>query len=255
MLRSGVTWHEASEACKSALVEVAMDEFGLHGRPTNMSRVAIMTGLSRREVSRLRDGLSSAPDADTERMTGATRVLTGWYLDPDFTLAPNRPRNLAYDNGAVGGSPQTFTDLCKRYAGDLAAITMRRELVRVGAIEELPGGELRVLKRYYMPQQMDPDSIVRGGSMLEDVGETVAFNLGKPAGTESRFAGRALNTRIRAADVRRFRTHLEQEGQAFLERVDEWLSRHEVPVIEDPSQSRGRRVGVGVFAIVDDRKS
>jgi hypothetical protein len=84
LLRSGVTWQEASEVCKATLVEVATSDFGLHGRPTNMSRVAIMTGLSRREVRRLRDLLGAEPQIDAGRMHGATRVLTGWYLDPDF---------------------------------------------------------------------------------------------------------------------------------------------------------------------------
>jgi hypothetical protein len=125
----------------------------------------------------------------------------------------------------------------------------------VGALQELPAGDLRVLKRYYMPLQMDPDAVVRGGSMLEDVGTTVAFNLGKREGEASRFAGRAINTRIRTADARRFRTFLEHEGQAFLEHVDEWLSKNEVPTTEDASQLRGRRVGVGIFGIQDDDKS
>ncbi len=39
LVRSGVTWKEAAEVCKTTFVEVATSEFGLHGRPTNMSRV------------------------------------------------------------------------------------------------------------------------------------------------------------------------------------------------------------------------
>jgi hypothetical protein len=91
--------------------------------------------------------------------------------------------------------------------------------------------------------------------MLEDVGTTVAFNLGKVEGEPSRFAGRAINARIRTADARRFQAFLEHEGQAFLERIDEWLSKNEIPATEDASQQRCRRVGVGVFGIRDNDKS
>jgi len=255
LLRGGVTWREASEVFKASLVEVAAGDYGLHGRPTNMSRIALMTGLSRREVSRLRDLLASELPVDPEPLGGATRVLTGWHLDTRFSDGAGQPLDLDFEHAAGGDSGPTFTELCKRYGGDLAPVTLRRELVRVGAVQELPGGKLRVLKRYYMPLPMDPDAVVRGGSMLEDVGTTVAFNLGKPEGTASRFAGRATNTRIRAADARRFRAFLEQEGQAFLERVDEWLSKNEAPATEDTAQQRCKRVGVGVFGIQDDDKS
>ncbi|MEO8223164.1 MAG: DUF6502 family protein [Gammaproteobacteria bacterium] len=252
LLRSGVTWQEASEVCKSAMVEVATDEFGLHGRPTNMSRVAIMTGLSRREVRRLRDQLKAGPQPDTERMNGATGVLTGWYLDPDFLGDSGQPRDLPYDAGSAGLAAPAFADLCKRYGGDLAPITMRRELVRVGAVTELSSGQLRVVKRYYMPLQMDPEAVLRGGSMLADLGTTVSFNLGKPEDDPSRFAGRAINTRIRNSDLRRYQAFLEGEGQAFLERVDVWLSSQELPPGEDAGKRGLKRVGVGVYGIQDE---
>ena len=254
LLRSGVTWQDASDICKATLVEVATTEYGLHGRPTNMSRVAIMTGLGRREVKRLRDLLAEAPPIEPGRLHGATRVLTGWYLDGDFTDESGLPLELRFEQGPDGSDGPTFTDLCRRYGGDLAPVTMRRELSRVGALEELPDGSLRVLKRYYMPLQMDPDAMVRAGSMLEDLGSTVSFNLGKPEGEPSRFAGRATNTRIRPADARRFVAFLEKEGQAFLERVDEWLSRHEAPPADGGTKSRTLRVGAGVYGIHDERK-
>ena len=251
LLRSGVTWQEASEVCKATLVEVATSDFGLHGRPTNMSRVAIMTGLGRREVRRLRDLLAAEPLIDAERMTGATRILTGWYLDEDFTDDRGQPLDLAFASQSDAAAGPTFSALCKRYGGDLAPITLRRELARVGAIADFPGGHIRVLKRYYMPLQMDPDAVVRGGSMLEDLGTTVSFNLGKPEDEVSRFAGRATNTRIRTADIRRFRAFLEQEGQAFLEHIDEWLTRHEAPIGDDGKKTQSARVGAGVYGIQD----
>ena len=210
-----------------------------------------MTGLGRREVRRLRDVLTAEPQIDAERMTGATRILTGWYLDEDFTDESGQPLDLAFDTLSGENAVPTFVELCKRYGGDLAPITLRRELARVGAIADLPGGEIRVLKRYYMPLQMDPDAVVRGGSMLEDLGTTISFNLGKPEDEVSRFAGRATNTRIRTADVRRFRAFLEQEGQAFLERIDEWLTRHEAPIGDEGKKASSARVGAGVYGIQD----
>ena len=47
LLKGGVTWREFSELSKSVFVSVATDEFGISGRPTNVSRVSILTGISR----------------------------------------------------------------------------------------------------------------------------------------------------------------------------------------------------------------
>jgi hypothetical protein len=246
LLRSGITWKEAAEVCKTTFVEVATDEFGLHGRPTNISRVAIMTGLGRRDVSRLRKLLETEQPPDLGKLNDATRVLTGWHLDPAYLEESGNPREIEFD-GAAG----SFSALARQYAGDIAPITMLRELLRVGAVKERADGSLRVVKRYYMPLQMDADAIFRAGSVLRDLGNTMDYNLVRNADQPTRFEGRATNAEIRNIDVPAFRALLEAEGQSLLERVDEWLSQHE------PSEDTSRRykivrIGVGVYQIHDD---
>ena len=64
MLRAGITWKEFSELAKQSYIEVAGNDYGIAGRQTNASRVALMTGLSRREVKRVRELLEAeTPEA------------------------------------------------------------------------------------------------------------------------------------------------------------------------------------------------
>ena len=250
LLRSGITWKEATEVCKATFVEVATNEYGLHGRPTNISRVAIMTGLGRREVSRLRKLLAAEELPDFGKMNSGTRLLTGWHLDPDYVTDSGKPRDISFDGDDEAPG---FSELARKYAGDIAPITMLRELVRVGAVEEKTDGSLRVVKRYYMPLLMDADAVFRAGSVLQDMANTVDYNLVRHKAVPTRFEGRATNPNVRVADVTAFREFLEAEGQALLERVDEWLSRHE------PSESSRRkykttRLGIGVYQIQDDER-
>jgi hypothetical protein len=246
LLRSGITWKEAADACKGTFVEVATNEFGVHGRPTNISRVAIMTGLGRRDVSRLRKQLESEQPPDLGKISRATRVLTGWHLDSDYLANSGEPLEITFE-----GETASFTALTRMYAGDIAPITMLRELVRVGAVEEQADGLLKVVKRYYMPLQMDADAIYRAGSVLRDLGTTIDYNLVRGPEQPTRFEGRATNAQIRNIDVPAFRAFLETEGQALLERVDEWLSQHECS--EDTNRKyKIIRLGVGVYQIQDD---
>ncbi len=44
LLRSGVTWKEFADLARGVFVVTASEEFGIRGRPTNVSRVALLTG-------------------------------------------------------------------------------------------------------------------------------------------------------------------------------------------------------------------
>ncbi len=157
-------------------------------------------------------------------------------------------RLLQFDTGEY-----SFSTLCRRYAPDIPPTAMFKELQRVGAIAEQSDGALSPTMRYYMPDSQDPDAVLRTGSVLEDIGSTAAYNLDRDAQAPTRFEGRASNANIRASAVREFRAWLETEAQAFLERADEWLARHEKnPANKRPERSI--RLGLGVYQIQDEDK-
>lgn len=239
LLRAGVNWRELAEVCKLTYVEVATQEFGIRGRPTNISRVAIMTGFTRREVRRLRNVLENEELAKFESMNSATRVLTGWYSDQDFTDTLGEPLRLA-----VAGASPSFEALCSRYSGDVAPTTMLKELKHVGAVVEDNSGRLIAQSRVYMPVHMDPDQMLTSGSVMEDMGETVAYNLHRSEDDLPRFERRATNTRMPKSVLPAFKRFLDREAQAFLERVDNWLSEH-----ENPNASDNVRLGLGTYWI------
>jgi hypothetical protein len=250
LLRNGVTWKEAAEVCKQTYVEVARRDYGVHGRPTNASRIAILTGLSRYDVKRVSDTLAEGEPAALERMNRATHLLGGWHNDPDFCDAASQPLKLDFDS-----SPNSFSDLCRRYAPDIPPTAMLKELQRVGAVTETTKGVFSAAMRYYMPDSQDPDALLRSGSVLEDLGNTVVFNLehDKASAEPTRFEGRASSANVRASAAKEFRVYLEDEAQGMLERVDDWLSRHEKsPTSNRPERSV--RLGVGVYQIRDDEK-
>jgi hypothetical protein len=250
LLRNGVSWKEAAEVCKQTYVEVAGRDYGVHGRPTNASRIAILTGISRHEVTRVRDQLAADEPAELARMNSATRVLGGWYTDPEFCATGKLPAMLNFDVGAA-----SFSQLCKKYAPDIPPTAMLKELLRVGAIRETPDGAFEALMRYYMPDSQDPDAVLRSGSVLEDMGNTVAFNLDRDpdSGESTQFEGRATSARVRASSAQEFRDYLEDEAQGMLERADAWLAQHETN--DDARRSeRSVRLGVGVYQIKDDEK-
>ena len=242
LLRDGVAWQELAGVAKAGYVRAATESFGIRGRPTNISRVAILTGLTRREVRRLRDGLEHGEAESFTHMNRATRVLSGWYQDTDFSTADGSPLPLH-----LNGEGSSFERLCARYAADVPVTTMLKELRHVGAVEQQPDGRVIARTRYYMPVAADPEQILRSGSVLADLGATIDHNLRRREGEPSRFERRATNTYMSPKSVPAFREFIEAEGQAFLERVDAWLSTHEQA--EDGPRVR---LGVGAYWIEND---
>lgn len=247
LLNSGITWRDFARVAKASFVEVASEEFGLRGRPTNVARVSILTGIDRHEVARQRAWLKSAGEQALPAWSGpATRVLSGWHQDPEFLDIDGQPRELV-----PAGEGASFETLCARYGGDRPIGALLKELRSVGAVVDAADGvRLRAAMRNYIPVQFDAEKVAIGARLLQDHANTVVHDLLRPTGAPARLARRAHNARIELRQLPRFHAFLEREGQAFLELVDDWLTQNEAPA-GTPSRAM-TRVGAGLYQIQDE---
>jgi len=247
LIRCGITWREFSELAKSAYVEVATTRFGKRGRPTNVSRTAVLTGLARREVRKQRANLATAPKALTPYVTKAALVLSAWHLDAEFLDKKGKPALLP-----VEGPGATFASLVRRCGGsDVRPSTLLKELQSAGAIRQRPDGRLEALQRIYIPHSIDEQLIRLWGTVLADVATTYVHNLTRNSRTPARFERAAVNDRIAASALPEFRKFLNAEGQEFLERLDAWLTAHEAREGKRKSDAETIRLGVGLYHIQD----
>jgi hypothetical protein len=225
-------------------VQVATTDFGIRRRPTNASRVAILTGLDRREVRKVRQEITENGEVEILYMTKASRVLDSWFHDPQFLDHAGKPRDLSPEGDGV-----SFAELVRRAAPGLPAVAMLKELKSAGAIAPLPNGALRPLRRYYIPTSMSDEQIRLWGSTIRDLATTIGYNLTRAGNGPSLFERRAVNLHIAASALPAFKAYLEKEGQAFLERVDDWLSEHAVAA--DDTSTKQMRLGAGIYQFQD----
>lgn len=245
LIRCGVTWKEFADLAKRSYVEAATASFGKRGRPTNVSRTAVLTGLTRHEVRRQRERLQELPASWTGYVTKASLVLSKWHQDPAFCEPDGSPRALPPEG------PESFAELLRRCgAGDVRASTLLKEIRDAGALRELADGRVEALMRDYIPQSMDSNLVRLWGTVVSDVSTTYLHNLTRRPSSPRRFERAAMNARVSADALPAFRAFVETEGQAFLERVDAWLSAHQVRA-DHPSARAAIRLGVGVYHIQD----
>lgn len=243
MLRNGMTYREFADLGKNLFVEVASEDFGLRGRPTNVSRISLLTGLDRKEIKRIKDLLQEHNPVNQaqRKQDRMTRLLSAWHQDKEFTTKSGHPRVLPRE-----GETSSFASLVRRYGGDVPVGALLKELQRAAVVEEQNKG-IKVLKREFIPDRTDPQALLRAGSVLHDLGETLFHNLylGDGEKVPLRFERRASNRRIDPKALKAFHKLIDSEGQAFLENIDAWLSAHELPAHESKAQSL--RLGVGTY--------
>ena len=244
LLKSGITWKEFSNLAKEKFVTVATEAFGKRGRPTNVSRVAILTGLNRNDVARLRTP-RERPGNEQGFMSKPTQLLHAWYHDPRYLDPSGKPRDLE-----IEGADGSFAELVRQYAPGIPVVAMIKELRAAGALGDAEGKRLRALKRSYIPHELNENLVRLWGSVLQDHGTTFEHNLYRDEADPPRFERRAISLRVDPKSLPQFREVLEREGQAFLERMDDWINAHQVNSSTD-EQGIGIRLGVGVYHIQD----
>ena len=83
LIAQGITHREFAEAAKEAYVEMALRHFQKEGK-INRSRIAILTGLTRKEVANV-IGKAMSQEVPDRTFSRPGKVLHGWHNDPDYT--------------------------------------------------------------------------------------------------------------------------------------------------------------------------
>jgi Family of unknown function (DUF6502) len=246
LVRNGVSYGEFSELLKSVFVESAQDVLQLPDSRQSVSRIAITTGLTRLEVSRLLTQTDEDAEALLGRLSRVGRLLTGWHQDSDFTGPYGLPYEVQFE-GPIGR--RSFTELVRRYTSDVPADEMLDELKRIGAVLDLSNGYYRVLIRAYIPSAADPAKFHAMSVAFTDLAKTLDQNL-RPDEDQKIFERRVWAPNgITSTDALDFDHYVKDRGQQFLESLDEWLSTREAEAVRSGAV-QSVKVGVAMYMFV-----
>ena len=240
-LRNGLSAKAFSELVKRVYADVAHEEFGIDGTLATTSRVAILTGLTRKEVQRLLDTEQPDMAADTDQYNRAASVLAGWIKDSDFADRKGHPAPLL-----MSDTEASFSELVRRYSGDMPARAMLDELLRVGAIKQLKDGRICLLSRAYVPEKGPVQKLAILGMDTADLIATIEHNLYTQP-RNSRFQRKVMYDNVSEQSAKEFHSIAAARGQEVLEALDRWLA-HRDRDVNPAAKGTGRvRLGIGVY--------
>lgn len=247
LISQGVTHSEFSEAAKEVYVEMAIRHFMVDER-INQSRVAVITGLTRKEVKRV---LVRAQRSEyhSSSFSRPSRLLTGWHSDPKFIGPYGVPLDLPYDSDDK--SVSTFKDLVKIFGADMSAKAMLDILVGSGAVVESDSGVYRPVRRSFEPTPLSPELLERFGYVAHDFFSTAARNIEKTR-SEDKLVERVVraNRPLSKTGIRKLSEYLKEHGQRFLENIDNWIVALKD---EDVPEEEKANTGLGMYHYVESQ--
>jgi hypothetical protein len=246
LVRNGVSFGEFAEVIKSVFVDAAQDVLQLPDSRQSVARIAITTGLSRLEVSRLVSQTEEEAEALAGRLSRVGRLLTGWHQDPEFTGPYGIPYEVPF---SAAPGRRSFCELVRRYTSDVPAEDMLDELKRIGTVLDLGNGYYRVLVRIYIPAAADPAKFHAMSVAFTDLAKTLDQNL-RPDEDHKIFERRVWAPNgITPSDAMSFDAYVKDRGQQFLETLDDWLTSRESELPKESAEER-IKVGVAVYMFV-----
>jgi len=240
LLRNHIPYRTFADLAKRVYVDVATEEFGIPGRKQSKSRVSIITGLSRKEVLRVKRLPVQDDLGALDRYNRAARVVGGWVRDRRFRNESGKPLDLSFEGDSV-----CFRDLVRTYSGDAPARAVLDELLRVGAAGRTPEGRIRLIERSYIPKTGEIDKIGILGVDAADLIGTIDHNILRP---DAPFFQRKVSYDNLPSEALPGLRHLAAErAQELLEQLDRWLSERDRDFHPGVPGTGRMRAGVGIY--------
>ncbi|MFQ5470922.1 MAG: DUF6502 family protein [Gammaproteobacteria bacterium] len=244
LLRNGIAYGSFAELAKKVFVDVAFEEFGISGKKQTVSRVSVLTGLTRKETKRLHELENPDDQGADAKYNRGVRVVSGWVNDPLFLDESGRP--LALD---IDGSASSFAELVKKYSGDMPTKAMLAALVEAGSVEQVDG-KINLITHAYIPGKDPVEKINILGSDSAELISTIDHNL-TAAPSMLRYQRKVSNQHVKAEVVGEFQKISSAKAQALLEELDHWLSQNEV---DEKEASQEKYVSMGIYFYERDVK-
>jgi len=240
LLRYGISYGEFAEMARWVFVNVAERDFGISGRKQTISRISVITGLNRKDVTRLTKTNIYEDKTAFGVINRAGRVIGGWVKDRSFHDHKGVPAALPLDGGG-----KSFTELVKLYSGDMPVRAVLDELLRIEAVKKNEDNTVSLLTRAYIPKNIDVEKIAILGADAADLMATIDHNLAVQR--QPFFQRKVVYDNIPSEAVADFKEISAAEGQLLLEKLDVLLSGQDRDCNPGIEGSGRKRLGIGIY--------
>lgn len=240
LMRHNISFLTFSDLSKQVFIDVAEKEFLPAGRKQSISRIAMLTGLSRKEVLRVKR-IPLPLDGETITQQGRSiRVINGWTHDRRFHDDTGNPLELDFD-----GQETSFSTLVRHHSGDIPPRAVLDELLRIGVVELTGAGRIRLISPVYVPRSGIREKLSILGVEAADLMNTIDHNIHTEE-NDPYFQRKVCYYRFPARHLPELKQLTQQKSQALLEEINTWMAGHD-DAEETEDDGSVRRAGMSLY--------
>ncbi len=132
LLAKGVTYTYLIDIIKQVFVEVADKEFRMSDKPSTDSYLSLLTGVHRKDIKRLRPGISLNTETIPETVSLGARLVSLWTSEARYLDENNRPQPLT--RFIKEGGELSFEGLVASVSCDIRSRVVLDEWLRLGVV-------------------------------------------------------------------------------------------------------------------------
>lgn len=233
------------EVLKNIYVDEAARALEKSGKKPNVSRISLMTGLHRIDVTKIYRDESPARFVEIDLLA---RVVQNWEQLPEFRTKNGKPRVLG-----LTGEPSEFDELLESVGNYLNPGTLLFELERSGLIERTARG-IKLSAPVHRFDQDPTKGFELLGKEIETFINTVERNV------QEAHLGKQLHIRteynnIAKQDVEKVRKWFITEGAKFHRKARAFLSKHDLDVTPNFKKEGGIRASITSFSFIHEQET
>ena len=244
-LRHEVTNAELAELVRLTYVEVAYDSYNIPNVEMTLSRAAVLTGMSRKEIARLKELAENNDALAKQRPNKAQQVVHGWLNDEEFTDNNSLPLTLPIKNKKDGVEYCSFMALVKRHGGDVTFGAILDELNHIGVTEQPDENTVALVNYAYVPYKDDIDQVRVVATSVSDLFDTGLHNIESDAG-DKRFQRQVIYSHIDETLVDEIQQTASEKGQELLEFLSKQMAQAKKKSASIKN-GKPKRIGLGMY--------
>ena len=249
LLRYGVPYNAFASVSRRVYIDVAEEEFKLENKKSSLSRISVLTGINRKDIAKIKKQQSQSI-TEYQSDNRASKVINGWLRDSEFLTPTGKPKKLSIEADAKSSS---FTELVRRYSGDVPVKALLDELTRINAVSISDNQKVSLIVDAYIPVENIDEQMRILSRATSDLLNTLDHNV-SVNDNPTRLQRTVAYSNIPIECLAKIQELSEEEGIAFLLQVNKWLAQYDRDNNTSLVGSGKARAGIGIyyFQEIDD---
>ena len=245
LIKFEISHGKFTEYSRIAFAEAAYDYFKLPKKKMTFARVAVLTGLSRKQVISLLSDNTNTPSTPKISQSRTSRVILGWVSDDNF-CHNGVPKALSLRKG-----PYSFIKLVEKYSGDMSVRSVLDEMLCSNIVAQ-DGDKLTLVNLNGEPPEDDLEKFRVLSTSVGDLLSTGIHNIYEEDKESLRFQREYIRNNVPLELVEEFKAYTNIKSQELLADYVSWIRNKSKSAPTKEISKETKRTGIGIYYFEND---